>query len=948
MHKLDRPGVFSFGPFRLHVVERLLERGNEAVPLGGRALDLLIALVEHAGQVVGRSALMSRVWPDVTVEEANLRVHIAALRKALGDGHEGARYIVNATGRGYSFVAPVTFSAPDSPAPNPAGVSDRLQKLPARLTRMVGRDEAVRVLSSQLMIWRFVSLVGPGGIGKTTVAVSVAHALVDSFGAGAFFVDLGTVTDLRLVPGTVASAMGFMLQAQDQILSLLAFIADKKILLVLDSCEHVIDAAAPLAERVVSAAPHAHVLVTSREALRARGEHVHLLHPLDSAPEYAGLTAAEALSYPATQLFMDRARASGHDSPLSDAEASVIARLCHRLDGIPLAIELAASCVGVHGIQGTAELLDYRFLSLWQGRRTALQRHQTLNAMLDWSYNLLSEHEKLVLRRLSVFVGGFTLQAARSVVSEADTDEADSSSVVVSLVAKSLISTNEINRSIYYRLLDTTRAYASAKLAEHGEADMIARRHAITYSGFLEHDATIQSIFGRHDLSGYIAHIGNVRAALKWALAGRGDVAAGIELATWAASLFIGLSLLEECRHWCERALAALDDAGRGTRQEMILQEAVALSSIFTKGHDEEVRSAIERGLVLGEDLQDRPRQQRLLALLTLYLQRRGDYRGSRAAVEQGGVIARVANFPPGIIWTEWMIGTAHCLQGSQATAQLHFERAMALETELGTTTPDWFGYTRVGILVGRARALWLRGFSDQAGRAAETALYEAARQHSPLATCVSLLFASTVFLWIGDLPRVAELIDQLIAYTGRYSLRPHMAAGMALKGELAIASGAADVGVELLGSAVQIMRAEQYNVNITAFMGTFADGLRKTGRLDDALLTTDRAIAQATESGTAFWLAELLRIKALTLACMPQPDLTSAMDCLAKSLALACEQSALALELRSATTLARLLSESGHSERARNILSPVYNRFTEGFDTADLRCARQLLDDLA
>jgi predicted ATPase len=181
---------------------------------------------------------------------------------------------------------------------------------------------------------------------------------------------------------------------------------------------------------------------------------------------------------------------------------------------------------------------------LWHGRRTALPRHETLNAMLNWSYSLLSEREKVVLCRLSVFVGDFTHQAAGSIASETVVDEAGVVDAVASLVAKSLISTTVINESTYYRLLDTTRAYAVAKLAELGEADRVARRHAIFYAKFLEYDEIIiQSLFGEHDLSGYAPHIGNVRAALGWALSDHGDVAVGIELATWAAALFIGLSL---------------------------------------------------------------------------------------------------------------------------------------------------------------------------------------------------------------------------------------------------------------------------------------------------------------------------------------------------------------------------------------------------------------------
>jgi predicted ATPase len=258
------------------------------------------------------------------------------------------------------------------------------------LARLIGRDDIVRLLSAQVLICRFVSIVGPGGIGKTTVAISVAHELLDGFNGAVVFVDLAALTDAHLVPATVVSALGLVVQTQDPLLSLLNFIGDKNLLLVLDNCEHVIEVVAALAERVVRETSQAHVLTTSREALRAEGEHVYLLQALDCPPEDAKLTAAEALKYPAAQLFMERAAASGYGSGLTDADAPRVAKICQRLDGIALAVELAASRAGFHGIRATEELLDNRFKLLWQGRRTSLPRHQTLNAMLDWSYNLLS------------------------------------------------------------------------------------------------------------------------------------------------------------------------------------------------------------------------------------------------------------------------------------------------------------------------------------------------------------------------------------------------------------------------------------------------------------------------------------------------------------------------------------------------------------------------------
>jgi predicted ATPase/DNA-binding winged helix-turn-helix (wHTH) protein len=938
--------VLSFGPFSLFTAERLLKKAGDTIPIGSRAFDLLNALAERAGEVVTHEELASSAWPDVVVGDSNLRAQIAAVRKALGDGREGSRYILNVAGVGYCFVAPVTRSNTGQSVPLIAiSATERIQKLPPRPTRMVGRDDTVRALAKQLQMGRFVSVVGPGGIGKTTVAISVAHAMIDGFHDAVFFVDLAALTDPQHVPTAVASALGFMVQAQDPLVGLVAYIGDRKILLVLDNCEHVIGVAAALAERVVRQAPQAHILATSREALRVEGEHVHLLYSLDCPPEDSCLTAVETLRYPAAQLFMERAAVSGYDAALSDRDAPIVARICRRLDGVALAIELAAGRVSSLGIRGTAELLDNRFGLLWHGRRTALPRHQTLNAMLDWSYSLLSEHEKVVLCRLSVFVGAFTLQASGSVASEPEAGEADVIEAVASLVAKSLICATVINVPTY-RLLYTTRAYAAAKLEERGDADRVARRHAIFYAKFLEHDEVLQSLFGEHDLSGYALHIDNVRAALGWALSDHGDVAVGIELAAWAAPLFFGLSLIEECRRWCERALAVLDDASRGTRQEMLLREALALSSMFARGNSDQIRAEFELALALAEAFQDRGRQIHLLAGLNLLLLRLGDVRGALEVAKQAGVIAQADQHPAGTVWAEWWVGKAHHFLGNQAAAQLHLERGLALAVELGTFNANFFVFDyRFSTLFSLFRTLWLRGFSDQALRVAQKTVDEAANRVQPVPTCSSLAFASKFLLWIGDLPGAGNLIEQLIVHAGRYSLEPYRALGIALKGELAIARDEPEAGLDLLRSALATLRAQHYNLLIPGFTGVLAEGLRQTGQIEGALLTINGAIAHATNSGVELDLSELLRIKSQILAV--QQDREAAMNCLTEALAVARTQSALAWELRSTVALARMLCDDGQRDQARHTLALVYGRFTEGFETTDLKLARALLEDL-
>jgi predicted ATPase/DNA-binding winged helix-turn-helix (wHTH) protein len=937
--------VFSFGPFTLFVAGRLLKRAGERIPLGGRALDVLIALVERAGEVVSYKELISLAWPNVTVDETNLRVQITALRKALGDGDNGARYISNVAGRGYCFVA--TVSDPAGSSITAEGTTDggRIRKLPPRLARMVGRDEAVRAVSQELITGRFVSIVGPGGIGKTTVAVSVAHALLGGFSGAVSFVDLSALTNPHFVPTAVASSLGFMTQSQDPFGSVVAFLGDKKILLILDNCEHVIGSAALLAERIVSEAPQAHILATSREALRVEGERVHLLHSLDCPPRDANPTAAKVLGYPAAQLFMERATAGGYTAALSDADAPIVAAICRRLDGIALAIELAASRAGTLGIGGIAELLDNRFSLLWHGRRTALPRHQTLNAMLDWSYNLLPGDERTVLERLSVFVVDFTLEAACSVASETETDEARSTEALDSLLAKSLISTTQLHGSTHYRLLDTTRAYARAKLVERGEANRVARRHASFFCSFLQHDEIVQSRFGERDLSGYTSYIGNVRAALEWAFSDDGDAAVGVELATWAAPLFVGLSLLEECDRWCERALAWLPEAARGTRQEMILQEALALSSMYTRGNADQVRTAIARGLALENSFGDRRHQLELLYGLYRLLMRLGDFRGALAAAKQS---ATIAEDPASLIVADFMLGTCHHFMGDQAAAQFYGERGMARAAEPDTVVPNFFGFDhRIYAPISLARTLWLRGFSDQARVIAEKAVDGAVSRDDPLTTCVALTYCSPVFLWSGDYRTAGHYVERLIEYARRHSLEPYRAAGLGLKGALALVRGEVGPGLDLLRSALETLSVKKLNILLTLFAGALADGLRMTGQLDEALLTVNGAIARAQDCGSTYDMPELLRIKAQILAAMPRQGRAAAMSCLSEAIEVARIQSAVALELRSTMALARLLSEGGQRDRSCRELALVLDRFTEGFQTEDLKQARALLESL-
>src|SRR5271156_2982208 len=505
----------SFGPFRLHPAARLLEREGIPVKLGDRALDVLIVLIERAGEVVSKGELYSRVWRNAVVEEGSLRVRIVELRKALGDRQSGARYVANVQGQGYSFVTPVLRHRGSKDGVHEDDTSEKPTTLPPRLVRMVGREDTVKKISAQLTAKRFVTIVGPGGIGKTTVAKSVGHRLFDVFKNAIHFVDLSLLTDPSLVSSAVAETLGLKVTSEAPVQSIISYLRHMDMLLVLDGCEHVIETIASLAEGLFSEAPRIYILSTSREPLLVEGECVYRILPLESPPDNSDLTATDALKYPAVQLFVERIATRVNEFKLSDADAPSAAAICRRLDGIALAVELAAGRVEAYGVRGTEALLDDQFRFLTTSRRTGLPRHQTLRATLDWSYDLLTDTEKTVLRALSIFVGSFTLEAAQEIVSEHDTDDSVVVGAIADLIAKSLVSV-ELGDSVpRYRLLDTTRAYIREKLIESGEGSPVCRRHAKHCCAVLERinmTSSVLSVAAR--AAGPDELIGNIRAAV--------------------------------------------------------------------------------------------------------------------------------------------------------------------------------------------------------------------------------------------------------------------------------------------------------------------------------------------------------------------------------------------------------------------------------------------------
>ena len=465
-HDLSSASVLRFGPYAFHTRQRLILEGDRQLRMGGRALDILQVLVERAARVVSKEQLIALVWPTSVVEEINLRVHIAALRRALRDGENGQRYIVNVPQRGYSFIAPVRY---DITAPQ---VFQHLRasqhNLPARLTPVTGRDALVGDLVRQLPLCRMMTLTGPAGVGKTTVALRVAELMLEHFCDGVWRVDLASIDDTTPLLDAVLDTLETDFDTLTQ----------RHALLVLDNCEHLRERCQALVRRLLDAAPRLSVLATSREALQVHPEKLQPLGPLTVPRSSASISIEEAMSYSAVQLFVSRARTRQQGFVLREQDLEAVCDICRRLDGLPLAIELAVTQIDALALVGLQAQMGNCLQLLSHGRRTAVPRHQTLKAALDWGYHRLSELEQLALQRLSVFHKVFTLDDASAVITCANLPPPVLTTVLAQLVGKSWLSMERRSGGGRYRLLNTTRSYAREQWLEQEEWIDFEQRYA--------------------------------------------------------------------------------------------------------------------------------------------------------------------------------------------------------------------------------------------------------------------------------------------------------------------------------------------------------------------------------------------------------------------------------------------------------------------------------------
>jgi predicted ATPase/DNA-binding winged helix-turn-helix (wHTH) protein len=929
---------YAFEEFQLWPTSRVLTRGKGPVQLGARALDILIALVERAGHVVSKEELFALVWPNRLIEESNLRVHIAAVRKALGDGRSGTRFIASVPGRGYTFVAEVVRTPRQDGKTDQHGTSVTSLDhagFPAALTRIFGRDDVVAEIADQLSRKRLVTITGTGGIGKTSVALAVALRVASGYRDGVQIIDLAPLAHPALLAAHLASRLRLpALDEKEPLQKILTHLRPRAQLIVLDNCEHVIGAASAIAEAILAHAPDVHLLATSREPLRAAGEWVQRLTPLAVPPSTPALNAAEAMRFAAVQLFVERLRAWDGSFALADGDARMIAEICARLDGLPLAIELAATRVPLFGLQGLADRLDDRFRILTKGRRTAVQRHQTLGSMVDWSYEGLSGEEKTVWRRLSVFRSSFTIEAADAIANDGSADNFSMVDVLDDLLQKSLIVSDSSSGEIRYRLLESLRLYAFTKLLENQEAEYMRRRHAqYWYERSIGWGDNWIEVPNADWLAKHSGDIADLRAALDWAFAPGGDPVLGVRITAASAPVWFKMLLLPELRRYLEHAItlsegmAEIDDALR-----IRLHVALAHAIFHGIGPVPEVAKAFSTAIHFARRAGDLNYQLQCLWGLYGHHSTYGDYGPMASATSQVAAIFAKHREPIIAATYNRMAALSLHLLGEQENALHHAEEALrypAVQRHDGGFVYDH----KTASSAHYCRILWMLGRCDQAAQLARTTVERANRIEQVFAFGYFLVFgACPVAIWNGDLVALRRYVDLLLDETIGVPLTIWRIEGEFYARVLAFLDvpeserSPAHVA-RLVGEKLTPYQAER--------LSTFA-----------RQLLHPEPLAQALGGATNWCSAEILRKRAeMLLASHGENSNSEAENLFLRSIDISRKQKALSWELRSTTSLARLWHRNGRTGQARDLLDRLYERFTEGFATRDLLEAKALLD---
>ena len=934
--------AWSFGKFTLLADRRLLMAEGLPVRLGGRALDVLIALVEYAGQFVSRDELISRIWGARVVEEINLRVQVATLRRLLGDDERGdPQFILNVPTRGYCFVAPVTrIGKARNVSPGHHGPA----ALPTPLATLVGRDSMVWKLVDELRTCRVVTIVGAGGVGKSAVATKVAGLVANRHSDGVIHVDLSGLADVHVASDRIAAALGSSSDIPRVAEWIASSLRDRQVLLFLDGCEGVVDLVALLAEEIQGRAPGTYLLTTSREPLRIPGEQVHRLGALDVPPPDPRMAPEVALSFSSVQLLLERMCTGSREFDPSANDVGLMSELCRRLDGVPLAIELAAHCMVHLGLSGILEQLDDGFDMLVDERRVDVPHHQSLRASFDWSFANLMPREKHILCRRSVFAQAFSLADGAHIASIEGADDDDTvRELIGQLATKSLVAVESGQGGVQYRLLGATRTYARARLLTQGDDSCARLRHAHWVISLLDSTGEIQ--VAPADVARVALALDEVRAALDWLSRREDGQALQIRILAASVQRWFRVAAVGD---FCDRAGKALRGASGtvGDADHVHVMTGLGHARLHAFGLDADSSAALEQALSMAERL-DQP-DVLLIALWGLWLARcqggchaealelaeRHDALGASAS--SATVIAIVAEkhetllVSPGArsgITSDVMLLVSLTNAGRHPEARVRGERALAgtfLMPMKGARSGSQLENEAVA-KTSLARLLWLQGLPEKSIQMAKEAVDIAREAMDGLTACLCLHGLWLVALWAGDPETAGAASLSLADLASRHSLGYWEAWARFDQAAIAFVDG---------GLMRPDWRDPICGVLQLELMATLSTELPEP----EVLLRSD--------AGQAPWCEpEILRVRGYQVALLEtEQGRHKALGLFERSRQLARTQGALSWELRAVTSIATISNQPGEASMAIELLTSTLARFSEGFATRDLRRASDLL----
>jgi non-specific serine/threonine protein kinase len=788
MTATDAPIAYRFGRFELQPDERRLLAFGAPVHVGPHAFDLLVALVERSGHLVTKDKLLERVWPKVVVEENTLQVHVSALRKILG-----AKAIATVSGRGYRFTLDVTPIGP------PAGPAVKARhNLPHQLTSFVGREKEIAEIRQMLATTRLLTLTGAGGCGKTRLAMRVGADVAPAYRDGSWLVELAALADAALVPQAVANALAIKEQAGRSLSDTIAeHLASRQLLLVLDNAEHVLDACAQLADTLLRRCAQLVILVTSRERLGMAGEHTYRVPSLSVPDPGQDVTPEQIAAHESARLFIERARMLQPRLDVTTGNAAALGSICRRLDGIALAIELAAPRLRAMSLEELSRNLDERFGLLTGGSRTALPRHRTLRSLIDWSYDLLGDAEKSMLRRVSVFSGGWTLEAAQQVCGGDDIDASTVLDLLTSLTDKNLAIADVQEGATRHGLLETVRHYARDRLRESGEESRVQRRHLAYFLAMAE-EADRQRLGANQQaaLDGLERERDNLRSALSCSVSVDGEAGNGLRLAAALAYFWWLRGHRREGRAWLAGALAAASKDQDTAARAKALHGAAVLA--YSEDDYQAARRLQKEALAIQKELGDRHGIGASLNNLGNIAASQGDYPAAAALFEEALAIHREEGDRNNTATTLSNLGWAANRQGDYAAAREVLEESLAIGRELG-------GWIAAYALNDLGTAAHGQGDYPAAEASFKESLAISREEGTRWGMAISLAGLGTVARSRGEHESAQALLKEALIILREMGQRAHIAESLEAFAEVALALAGPRAAARIWGYAERL-----------------------------------------------------------------------------------------------------------------------------------------------